>query len=742
MNDETTRLLRRREAFGHTTTHGHYMNNSSPPIQMQPHPGSAASNANVISISALLDTIWRGKWFVIACTFVCMCVGGYYAFIVATPKFRATTVLMLSQRQDNVIDLETVVSNLGTDSITLNTEIQVLQSRNIMGQVVEELNLIEDPEFNSRLQTPSAWSQLRTRVRSLLGFLFPTEAPVVASPERREQRMMDRTISRLIQAVTIENEPRTSIFRLTAETEGATKSARVVDTLAQIYVDRQLAQKFEATEQASIWLSGRVADLQVELEQAEIALQNFSAESDLVSTEVLAAMGRQHKEMRDRIAAAENTLSQLTAQLAALRKAETREAQAEATGNTQLTALLPRLDDPAAVASFDQITSRIESQLASEVQRTTRQLETMGKASSDLEAQIEAQNNDLITLQQLTREVEATRALYESFLTRLKETSVQQGIQQADSSVLSNAVVPGTASSPRKMLILVMTSLVGLFIGALLVLLREARKSTFRSPTELERETGYLVMGQIPLLPTRRRKDVITYLKERPSSAAAEAIRNMRTSLMLSDIDTPPQVIATTSATPAEGKTTLALSLAQNFSGMGRKVLLIEGDIRRRVLTQYLDATEQSGLLALLNGDKALDECLLYSDDIGGDVLMAEQSSAVNAADLFSSISFKNLVQELRQRYDTIIIDTPPVLVVPDARIIAQHVDAMLFVVAWDQTSKGQVEAGLQMFSTSSDGTVVKGLALNKINPRGMRSYGYGDRYGAYSTYGRRYYVD
>ncbi|WP_370302655.1 polysaccharide biosynthesis tyrosine autokinase, partial [Pseudooceanicola sp.] len=294
-------------------------------------------------------------------------------------------------------------------------------------------------------------------------------------------------------------------------------------------------------------------------------------------------------------------------------------------------------------------------------------------------------------------------------------------------------------SEPRKSLVLAMAGMLGLMLGVGLVLIREARKNTYRTARDLELSTGYTVMGQVPLLPARKRRDTVTYLATKPTSAAAEAIRNLRTSIMLSNVDRPPKVIVTTSSIPGEGKTMLSLALAQNFSGMGKKVLLIEGDIRRRVIGQYLGQAPKDGLLSVLSGTQPLSELVVHDDGIGADILIGEKTSA-NAADIFSSESFARLLAEAKREYDLIVLDTPPVLVVPDARIIAQNADVILFAVKWDSTSKSQVEEALRMFESVNQR--VSGLILNHISPKGMKRYGYGGKYGAYSAYGRKYYVN
>ena len=227
------------------------------------------------------------------------------------------------------------------------------------------------------------------------------------------------------------------------------------------------------------------------------------------------------------------------------------------------------------------------------------------------------------------------------------------------------------------------------------------------------------------------------YLRSKSTSAASEAIRNLRTSILLSDVDNPPKIIMSTSSIPGEGKTTQAISLAHNLAGLDKKVLLIEGDIRRRTFSQYMENSSTGGLVSVVSGELSIEDAVVCDTGLGVDVLMGDKSS-INAADLFSSTKFRNFLTAAREAYDFVIIDTPPVLVVPDARVIGHLVDSIIYTVNWDKTTKAQVLDGLRQFS--SVGLRVSGLVLAQIDARGMKRYGYGDGYGAYAAYGKGYY--
>lgn len=394
--------------------------------------------------------------------------------------------------------------------------------------------------------------------------------------------------------------------------------------------------------------------------------------------------------------------------------------------------LRQKIDASAALqVAFDARFKQVTERALLEQDRAINQIEALQSTVLLQKNKIERQSGDLVELQQLQREAEASRLIYEFFLGRLKETSVQQGIQQADSRVISQAVVPRAPSAPRKSMILALSMMLGLMLGAGLILGRELSQNTFRESAQLEKHTGYTVIGQIPSIPARRRKTVLQYLTDKPTSAAAEAIRNLRTSILLSDIDNPPQVIMSTSSMPGEGKTTQSLAIAQNLTGLGKKVLLIEGDIRRRVFAEYFDIKDKNGLLSVLSGDVKLEDAVVHDPSLKADILIGEKTKT-NAADIFSSDRFRHLLKDARTKYDYIIIDTPPVNIVPDARVIGQSVDAVIYTVKWDSTTHRSVQDGLRALENVN--VRVAGLVLSQINMRGMKRYGYGDTYGSYGS--------
>lgn len=690
-----------------------------------------------IDLMEIFRVLWRGKGTILLAAFLAVMLGGYYALGVAEPQYLSSTKLTLEVRTSQVVDLESVVSGVSTEDAALNTEIEIIRSRRLLGKLVDRLDLVSDPEFNSDLRDPSMVARVKSALRDLVGLVLGG-AEEAAGPDKSPR---DKVIDDLLARITASVRRNTYVFEISLTTGDREKSARILNTLADLYLQEQIAVKFEATETAVSWLSQRVGELEQEFRAKEEALKTARDETDLISPEALQGLNVQAKDLRDRITDTRERAAAAEAEVAkleALGARGDRAAIVEATGDSALRQLVSEIaaGDEEAAALFD---TRFQTLLDSARvirERLLEQSNALAVSYQSLQKRIDAQSADLLRIQQMEREAEATRTLYETFLTRLKETTVQRGLQQADSRVLSDAI-PGEKVAPRTSIILALSMVLGLMGGSGIVLGRQFLHNSFRTAEEVEAATGMAVIGQIPEMPIKTRRDLIGYLRDKPTSAAAEAVRNLRTSLLLSNIDNPPKVIMSTSSLPGEGKTTQSVALAQNLAGLGKKVLLIEGDIRRRTLNEYFKDVPKGGIVAAMSGDVPLNEVVFHDERLQADVLMGEKST-VNAADLFSSERFATFLERARAAYDFVIIDTPPVLVVPDARVIGQHVDAILFSVAWNKTHRGQVLAALREFESVN--LRVAGIALAQIDPNGMRRYGYGGKYGVYSAYGKHYY--
>lgn len=687
-----------------------------------------------IDLLALFGTLWRGKWIIAVCAFVGLFLGGFYATQIAVPKYSSSTVLAIQENEPSLIDIQSVVSGVSAESEAINTEIEVIRSRGLMEKVVAELSLLDDPEFNGTLVEPSLFS--------VAGVL----KAVGLEPEvLTERNILNSAVKRLLERVSVSAKRQTYAITISVTTEGKDKSERIANTIAETYRQDQVQVKFDTLNEGVTWLSERVVELEMEIQERDADLKETTAAADYINLEGLELLNRQVRDLSERLLGEEKDAENAAANFALLTSAvDTRSVDLvlDVTQDPTLRRLSERRGNDELWSDRSPFMTRLNTLVArsrTDVDRATTQVASIRETVSALEERVDAQAIKLGEIQQMNRELDTVSVLYETFLTRLKEITIQQGVQSPDARVLSKAIT-GVKVAPRTSTIGALALILGAMTGAGIVLLRELRTDTFRNAEDLETVTGEQVIGQVPNFPISARVDLLRYLQDKPTSAAVESIRNLRTSLLLSRLDEPPKVIMSTSTIPGEGKTTQAISLAHNLSGLGKRVLLIEGDIRRRTLDEYFkQKAGKHGLLSVISGEVNLEEAVVYHERLNAEVLVGEKSK-VNAADVFSSDKFKQFIESVREVYDYVIIDTPPVLVVPDARVIGQYCDAIMYSVKWDSTSKAQVRSALNEIKAVN--LNVSGLVLSQIDAKGMKRYGYGDRGGAYAAYGGGYYDD
>ncbi len=514
-------------------------------------PSSLPKDTDDIDLLEVFATLWRGKWTILFFSILTGMAGVYYALEVAKPKYWTQARLVLQVNSQQLVDIESVVSGVSTEDQAINTELEIVVSRGLIKRLVADLNLVEDPEFNALLRDPP----LISRDTIVEGFRTILNLPKKEAAPLTEEEIELNVIEAVQGAIAVSAKPNTYIYSINVKTEGKLKSARIANRLAEIYLDDQIQVKFATTEFAVNWLSGRVSTLEAELFEKEDAIKALRAETELVSLQALEGLNIRAKDIRERV---EDTQEDVTTALAKAARVEALtadadyQALAEEYGDPALNRLVADLNkstiDPAfQSAEIQTKTARILARLTvlraqdkAVLDRAVSQSEALQLSYAQILERIEEQNNDLVTLNQLVREADATKVLYETFLARLKETSVQIGLQRADSRILSEAV-PGEQVEPRRTMILAVSVALGGLIGIAILVLRQFLHNGFRSSEELEKFTGRPVIGQIPVIPIRRRSRLMTYLVTKPTSAAAEAIRNLRTSVLLSDIDNPPK---------------------------------------------------------------------------------------------------------------------------------------------------------------------------------------------------------
>lgn len=707
------------------------------------HWGDGAHSADGDSaLARTLQTAWDHKWLLATCVLGFAVVAYLYASSLPRLYTATATVVLESQRGKQVVSFESVVPELSTDYESMQTELLFFKAPELIRRVAEDLNLVQYPEFNSYLAAPPEWKEA-TGYNDLMAAIG--RAPPEKVPPTPEQAL--QTATDILQAkVRVSIMPGTYVFEISVTSEEPRRAAAIANAIVANYIERQREAKFDAMRDATGWLSNRVIELKEELERKEEQVNQFAADAGAVTEDALLVNTQRLKSMRERLEQQLAAVRQAREQLDELRAARAAgDLQAvgavlASTGDRDERALALELagkEAPAeGMARLDPLLDRVEQRLSISAQRAEAQADAVRPPLEELQSTVEAQSNDFVTLRQLRREAEATRLIYEYFLNRMKEISVQEGTQQADARSLAPAEPPKFASYPQIRASVMRAGVLGLVVGLGIVFLRDSLRTTVRSAEELDALTGLPVIGIIPDGADRRPGVLLSALVKNPTSGLAESVRNLRTAIQLSNFDAPPRVVMITSSVPDEGKSVTAIALAQTAAMAGRKVLLIDADLRRRRLKEYLNLESGPGIIALMSGKMALEEVLQRDPRTGLDMLLAERVR-ITPADLFESKRFHRALEELQEIYDLIVLDTPPVLAVPDARVIARQVDSVIYVVRWNSTTRRMVRTGLGLFQQV--GINIAGVALTRVNPKNMDRYGYYG-YGSGSRKMRQYY--
>jgi polysaccharide biosynthesis transport protein len=347
-----------------------------------------------------------------------------------------------------------------------------------------------------------------------------------------------------------------------------------------------------------------------------------------------------------------------------------------------------------------------------------------------------------VRLRQLEREAAAKRTVYETFLARHQELRAREGFQVSNVRVLAPARVPLEPSSPSPVFFAAVGFTASTVLGCMLGLLREQLDKSLRSERQVERTLGLPCLGVVPQVRgLKRGRDVLAgYLCGKPRSAYAEGIRALYAALLVTDggADPPLKVILLTSALPGEGKTATASSLAVSAARTGQKVLLVDFDLRRPNVAREFGHRPPGGVVEVITGAQRLDEALISNEATGIHILPVRSSPADTTA-LLTSQRIRALLDELRQRYDFVVLDSPPLLAVTDARLLALHTDATVFVVRWERTKVDAAAAALKVLRDA--GARIAGAVLTQVHLKKHSRFRYGDGVQYYASYSG-YYQD
>src|SRR5215207_6569726 len=639
----------------------------------------------------------RRKALIVGCGLVAVAL---MALIIAqaTPMYRASARLLLDTRTFKVLSTEAALSGVDTMNLgAIQSELEVISSEFLIGRVVDKLGLANNPDFNGTKPPgfiDSAFAPLRelwaTGISTLLAPAPKPPPPATAQPARtsRPAEESDPRRSTAIGTVSgglsVTLVGRTYVILITVESPDGTMSARIANAVADAYLADQIDTKNEANRRATEWLEQRLAELRRNLQVAEEAVASYRRDKGLAGSPEGAVSTQTLSDLNGKYVGARTKRIEREARLVALSRASLNPGEianiAEVAGNTTLAAL--RIQDAELTRKMAELSSMLgdnhpkmiqaRNELATvrgrflgETQRITLAVraeldaskaeedelkELVDKAAvvSGTASQYEAEQK------QLEREAQSNRTLYESFLTRFKELREQQDIQRADARILAYAHPSGVPSSPNYKTGLIAAFVIGCLLGMAGAVAAEKLDRVFRSAAQVEDATGVGVLGMVPEVKgaAAARSNVVAHVLENTTSPAAEAIRAVFTAISLGSLDRPPRVIAVTSSTPSEGKTTFVASLGGLLTKMNasRRVLIVDLDLRQARMSAALGLKDRGGTIDdYLMGLKTLEECTKRHDNSGVDYILARPNTP-NAPEILESHAMKAALATFSER--------------------------------------------------------------------------------------------
>jgi capsular exopolysaccharide synthesis family protein len=718
--------------------------------------GAAGSTSEEFArtLRALWSTFYRNRLLIAAIVAGAM-LAGLGVTMLMTPKYKATASIQIDQQSTNVLGDNSQQALQQADSWQdadrfLQTQIDVLQSRALALSVVQDLNLGANDDFVTRMGTKpadkpeGALSLADTKQEQLLKVL--SEALKVDLP--RSSRVVDISFT--------SPDPRLA--------------ARIANAYAADFMMFNMKRKFGSSTYARNFLEGQLNDTRTKLEASERALLDYARGANLLDVSGGIASGTDSTSgaSTPRSLTTSNLveLNDAYAQAQALRlQSQQHWQQAQSSSPLQLQEVLtnpaimqltqlkaqaqaayqqdlqrhkpdyPQMQQAAAhIAELDrqinQMADAIRSSIKEQYMTAQKQEQALAGQVNGLKSSTQNEQSRSVEYNILKRTVDTNRTMYDSLLQRYAEVSAQAGVAANNISQVDTAEAPAKPVSPKPLINLTLAGLLGLFVAAGFVLLRDKFDDSIRTPEDVPAKLGLTFFNSTPLLDESLTPQEAL---DDPRSALSEAYAALRASIELGHKGGAPRTLAVTSTRQSEGKSTTAFAIARNFAKIGRSVVLIDGDLRKPSLHRLANAHNNKGFSNLLAGIASVEETLQPSD-LKTLSLIAAGPLPPNPAELLSGPRLAELVTQLSQRFDTVIVDAPPVLGLADTILIGAATDATLFVVEANGSHHGHAKAAVRRLLAS--GVTIIGAVLSKYDARKI-GYGYG--YGYNYTYSYSY---
>ncbi len=694
-------------------------------------------------LSDLLSSLHRRRWLITTVAGV-GCAAVLSVAMALPPRYTAKAELVVEPQQPGLLAGQPAMIMPATDEPTVLTEMTAIGSHDQLQQVLDDLGkdprlghlvAAEQPEPNPDSFWASAW-------RWAPQALFLT------------QRDGWLTMRRLERALQVYQEAGSHVIAVSFTSANAQDSAAVANRVVELYVDRQREQKRAATDRALAWVGDRIKTLQLDAERTETSLQDYQAEHGLSDTsrssvvdQDLSDLGRQmstaeanlvaqHKRFEEAArlkasGASTDTLAGLfeTPLLSDLRRKELELSQVQVTMEASYLPKTPKL--LLVTSLLDEVKGQIrkevdrgfnnlaanEQEAVAQVRLIRERLNTLRRSSTDNK------------VRQLERQASLDHQLYLNLLQRQEELQQQREGLSPSVEILSLAAPPERPSSPIPLLF-VPPALIGFTIlGCLIAVVRDRMDETFRTENEITTLLGLPCIGLIPQVRPAGQLRLHEYLLAKPFAPYAEAVRSVVVSLLTPNEYTK-RAILVTSSLPGEGKTTLAVSFAVYAAQLGRRVLLVDLDLRNPSIPRELANRMPGGLPGPSQAEGLTAMSIQRLRSLGLDYLPVRRGTSTDPV-LFVNAHVRQLLGSLREDYDCVVIDSAPLLSITETRLLATMVDKIVFAVKWGSTKRDVAQSAIGVLRNrgllNHDLAKATSVVVTQVDPKRHLSYRYTD---------------
>jgi polysaccharide biosynthesis transport protein len=713
-----------------------------------------------------LKSILRRHFAVVLLTFA-LGVGGTEAVVKQMPKqFTAEASILIEPQRTQVSDLQAISPDAGDVGGLVRTQIDILHSPALLHGVVEGLHLTDVAEFEPKGGGPMFLA------RTLLQKYGVLLTPEVYQPTQED--LVEIAAAVLAGKIGFANEIRSSVLRVMVTTEDPALSARIANEVAKNFLDFKRQEKFAAMQRAHDWFQEQIGALSEQLRAANLAVEqyrqqhrldeeppsddpNAAARTQTINRQQLDTISRQlvdisreraHQEAQLAQAQAATrgevepsslpevlvspVIRQLLAQTTVVAGREAQLAATQGAGNPELAAVRAQLRKLQLRTAQEM--GNVASSLDIEVKTARAQEQALQRQMAQLRSSVSGENSAQVGLQALQTQARATRSIYESFLTRATQLANVAGIQEPDASLVSAARAPLGPSAPQSTRLLGVSAVLSLVVGVALACVIERMRAGFSLPEQLEATLGLPLIALLPnvslktLYKPRRGKAAVAF------NASIDKLRGQMRALG----DERPKLLMVTSALPKDGKSVFAAALARNAAAAGWRVLLVDCDLGCPMLAQLFGLRSAPGLREILAGGLLGDSWNVVHEPAPRLSVITAGHTEGDPQELLASRSMAAFLVSVRAYYDLVVLDTPPVLPVADALVLAPQVDATVMVVRWEKTPRTAARDALRLLHESR--ARMMGAIMTRVDRRtaaisgGRLSFAFSRYDGYYST--------